>query len=81
MSRVWIKVAQVLLVAIGITGLAMGGTRQRAPRVVSNSTPEIVTVNPAPGIQDGPGKRRAKRAQVRVETLLASRTTKKGSGK
>ena len=30
---------------------------------------------------DGPGKRRAKRAQVRVETLLAARTTKKGSGK
>jgi large subunit ribosomal protein L29 len=30
---------------------------------------------------DGPGKRRAKRAQVRVETLLANRTTKKGSGK
>lgn len=30
---------------------------------------------------DGPGKRRAKRAQARVETLLADRTTKKGSGK
>ena len=30
---------------------------------------------------EGPGKRRAKRAQVRVETLLANRTTKKGSGK
>lgn len=30
---------------------------------------------------EGPGKRRAKRALVRVETLLAARTTKKGSGK
>jgi large subunit ribosomal protein L29 len=30
---------------------------------------------------EGPGKRRAKRAQVRVETLLAARTTKQGSGK
>ncbi len=30
---------------------------------------------------EGPGKRRAKRAQVRVETLLTARTTKKGSGK
>jgi large subunit ribosomal protein L29 len=30
---------------------------------------------------EGPGKRRAKRAQVRVEAILAARTTKKGSGK
>jgi large subunit ribosomal protein L29 len=30
---------------------------------------------------EGPGKRRAKRALVRVETLLASRTTSKESGK
>jgi large subunit ribosomal protein L29 len=30
---------------------------------------------------EGPGKRRAKRAQVRVETLLAAKTTKQGSGK
>jgi large subunit ribosomal protein L29 len=30
---------------------------------------------------DGPGKRRAKRALVRVENLLAARTSKKGSGK
>jgi large subunit ribosomal protein L29 len=30
---------------------------------------------------EGPGKRRAKRAQVRVENLLAARTSKKGSGK
>ena len=29
----------------------------------------------------GPGKRRAKRAQARVEALLAARTTKNGSGK
>lgn len=30
---------------------------------------------------EGPGKRRAKRALRRVETILAARTTKKGSGK